>query len=226
MDLAKPRIDIGLAANDLEPMLAFWQGEVGAVFDHVLKVRRGQDQHRHDIAGSVLKINHSADPIPARAPSGYRELVIARASLAAPAPLTDPEGNRVTLVPPSHDGVTQIAVRLGVRDLEAHRRFYCAALGLPEERPSVFRAGESLVFLEARDDAPRDADIRGSGWRYITFQVFKVDAEHARVLAGGGREALAPVTLGATARISMVRDPDGNWIELSQRASITGSLEP
>jgi hypothetical protein len=24
----------------------------------------------------------------------------------------------------------------------------------------------------------------------------------------------------------MVRDPDGNWIELSQRASLTGSLEP
>jgi lactoylglutathione lyase len=23
----------------------------------------------------------------------------------------------------------------------------------------------------------------------------------------------------------MVRDPDGNWIELSQRASLTGSLE-
>ena len=46
------------------------------------------------------------------------------------------------------------------------------------------------------------------------------------VLAHGGREARAPVTLGTTARISMVRDPDGNWIELSQRASLTGSLEP
>ena len=43
--------------------------------------------------------------------------------------------------------------------------------------------------------------------------------------ARGGREALAPTTLGTTARISMVRDPDGNWIEISQRASITGSLE-
>ena len=37
---------------------------------------------------------------------------------------------------------------------------------------------------------------------------------------------MAPVTLGTTARISMVRDPDGNWIELSQRASIAGSLDP
>jgi lactoylglutathione lyase len=53
-----------------------------------------------------------------------------------------------------------------------------------------------------------------------------VDAEHAYALAHGAGEGRAPVTLGQTARISMIRDPDGNWIELSQRASITGSLEP
>lgn len=224
MQLAKPRIDIGLATNDLEPMLAFWQGEAGAPLDHVLPIRRGQDQHRHDVMGSVLKINHHATPLPANPPSGYRELVIAREGLAAPRSLTDPEGNRVSLVPPGHEGVTQIGVRIGVRDLDAHRRFYGEALGLSEERPGVFRAGESLILLEADPAAPVDAQMQGPGWRYITFQVFKVDDEHAQVLAKGGREALAPLTLGTTARISMVRDPDGNWIELSQRASIVGSL--
>jgi lactoylglutathione lyase len=226
MELAKPRIDIGLSTNDLAPMLTFWQGEAGIPFDHLLPIRHGQDQHRHDVNGSVLKINHHTEPLPANPPSGYRELVVARAGLAAPVPLADPEGNRVTLVPPGHDGVTQIGVRLTVRDLAAHRRFYGEALGLPEERLGVFRAGESLIFLGESADAPSDAEMRGPGWRYITFQVFKVDAEHARVLAAGGREALAPVTLGVTARISMVRDPDGNWIELSQRASIVGSLAP
>lgn len=59
MKLAKPKFDIGLATNNLEPMLAFWQGEAGAPFDHLLKVRRGMDQHRHDLMGSVLKINLS-----------------------------------------------------------------------------------------------------------------------------------------------------------------------
>lgn len=225
MDLAKPRIDIGLATNDLQPMLAFWQEQVAVPLDHVLPIRRGQDQHRHDVLGSVLKINHHTAPLPANPPSGYRELLIAREGLTAPKPMADPEGNRVCLVPPGHEGITQIGVRLGVRDVGAHRRFYSEALGLPEERPGVFRAGESLILLEADSDAPADAQMQGPGWRYITFQVFKVDAEHARVLAAGGREALAPVTLGTTARISMVRDPDGNWIELSQRASITGSLE-
>ena len=224
MQLAKPRLDIGLSTNDPAPMLAFWQGEAGAVFDHVLPIRRGHDQHRHDVLGSVLKINVHATPLPATPPSGYRELVIARGGLTTPRTLADPEGNRVSLVPPGHDGVTQVAVRLGVRDLAAHRRFYAEALGLPEERPGAFRAGESLILLAEDPDAPADAQMQGQGWRYITFQVFKVDDEHAAVLAKGGREALAPVTLGSTARISMVRDPDGNWIELSQRASIVGSL--
>jgi lactoylglutathione lyase len=225
MKLAKPRIDVGLSTNSIEPLLAFWQGEAGARFDHVLPIRRGHDQHRHDVLGSVLKLNHHQAPLPATPPSGYRELLIAREGLAAPQALADPEGNRVTLLPPGTDGVGQIGVRIAVRDLDAHRRFYGEALGLPEERPGAFRAGESLVLLEESADAPADAQMQGSGWRYITFQVFKVDEDHAAVLARGGREALAPVTLGATARISMVRDPDGNWIELSQRASIVGSLE-
>ena len=34
--------------DELEAMLAFWQGEAGVPLDHVLKIRRGHDQHRHD----------------------------------------------------------------------------------------------------------------------------------------------------------------------------------
>ncbi|HEY1750751.1 MAG TPA: VOC family protein [Caulobacteraceae bacterium] len=230
MDFAKPRIDFGLSTNNLEPMLRFWQGEVGLPFDHLLPIRRGQDQHRHDALGSVIKINHLADPLPEGPPTGYRELYVAREGLAEPRPLADPDGNRVTLVPPGWRGVGQIGVRLAVRDLEAHRRFYTEAFGLPEAPwpgGAAFRAGESLLIVEEAADAP-EPGVRpgGKGWGYITFQIFKVDREHAFVLAHGGREALAPLTLGQTARISMVADPDGNRIELSQRASIVGSLEP
>jgi len=226
MQLAKPRVDIGLSTNDLAPMLAFWQGEAGIAFDHLLPIRPGHGQHRHDANGSVLKINHHAEPLPDAPPSGYRELIVARDGVSEPRALRDPEGNRVRLVAPGWEGVTQAAIRIGCRDLDAHRRFYAGALGLAEERPGVFRAGETLIFLEADPDAPSDAGMRGKGWRYITFQVFKVDEEHARALARGAREAMAPLTLGQTARISMIRDPDGNWIELSQRASIVGALDP
>ena len=225
MELAKPRVDIGLSTNDLQPMLAFWQERAGIPFDHLLKIRRGQDQHRHDALGSVLKVNHHADPLPDSPATGYRELIVARPGLTAPQTLTDPDGNRVTLVPPGYEGVTQIGIRVAVRDLAAHRKFYTQGLGLTEETPGAFRAGETLLILEESPDAPADAGMSGKGWRYITFQVFKVDEEHARILEHGGRQAMPPTTLGTTARISMARDPDGNWIEISQRASLVGTLE-
>lgn len=229
MQLAKPRVDIGLNTNVLEPMLAFWQNEIGLSFDHVLPIGPGLRQHRHDLLGSVLKINHYREPLPEAPPAGYAELLIPQHGLRAAKELCDPEGNRVSLVRPGTLGVSQIGLRLRVRDLDAHRRFYRDALALDEEpvkEGAAFRAGQTLFLLAQSSEAPADATIEGRGYRYITFQVFKCDPEHAHVLAHGGREAMPPRTLGETARISMVRDPDGNWIELSQRASITGSLEP
>jgi catechol 2,3-dioxygenase-like lactoylglutathione lyase family enzyme len=227
MQLSKDRLDLGLCTNQLRPMLEFWQTKVGLPFDHVLPVRRGQKQYRHDAFGSVIKINHFEEPLPVEPPSGYRELIVARPDITCVQSLEDPDGNRISLVPPGHEGVGQTAVRIGVRDLNAHRRFYADALGLPEEQRlqgAAFRAGESLIILEERADASVDAGHHGAGFRYITFQVFKVDEVHARILNAGAREGLPPTTLGNVARISMVLDPDGNWIELSQRASIVGSL--
>jgi lactoylglutathione lyase len=228
MHLAKPRVDIGLNTNRLEPMLQFWQREIGVPFDHLLPIRKGQDQHRHDLLGSVLKINHFAQALPFAPRAGYREVLIARPDFDGITVTPDPEGTFVARVPPGTFGIDQIGIKLQVRDLEAHRRFYAGALRLeeaPHARGLAFRAGETVILLEESDDAPSDAQFQGPGFRYITFQVFKCDEEHAHILKHGGREALAPTTLGKTARISMVRDPDGNWIEISQRASITGSLE-
>src|SRR5579871_1258065 len=185
MNLAKPRVDIGLNTNNLEPMLAFWQGEAGVKFDHVLPIRKGMKQHRHDALGSVVKINHHVEPLPDTIPSGYVELLIAREGLAAPKSLRDPDGNRITLLPPRTFGIGQIGIRLKVRDLAVHRRFYADGLGLTEEPAasgSAFRAGETLLLLEQSPDAPADAVMDGKGWRYITFQVFKVDDEHRRIL--------------------------------------------
>jgi catechol 2,3-dioxygenase-like lactoylglutathione lyase family enzyme len=229
MRLAKPHVDIGFATNNAEPCLEFWQNRIGLPFDYMQPIKRGHKQFRYDLLGSILKINRMYEPIADRPPAGYRELLIARDGIVAAEALRDPEGNRVSLVPKGMCGIERIGIRLAVRDVEAHRRFYTQALGLVEGPPAgkaaTFLAGDTVLLVEQSADAPADADKEGRGWRYITLQVFEVDREHAHVLAHGGREALAPVTLGTTARISMVRDPDGNWIELSQRASITGSLE-
>ncbi|PKQ09264.1 MAG: VOC family protein [Alphaproteobacteria bacterium HGW-Alphaproteobacteria-12] len=228
MDLAKPRIDVGLFTTRLEPMLDFWQTEMGLAFDHMLPLGGGLRQHRHDLLGSVLKINHAKGALPAAPPSGYRELLIARDGLRETKRLTDPDGNRVALVPPGTDGIERIGIRLGVRDVNAHRRFYALTLGLPDvpaHGGDSFFCGDSVILVEKAADAHADAARDGPGLRYITIQVRDVDAEHARILARGGTEGEGPRTLGKVARISFIRDPDGNWIELSQRASLTGALD-
>jgi catechol 2,3-dioxygenase-like lactoylglutathione lyase family enzyme len=227
MQLTKNVIDVGLSTNDLEPMLRFWQEDVGLRFDHVLPVRRGQKQYRHDAQGSVIKLNHHAEPLPEAAPSGYRELIIAREGLQKPRRMVDPDGNRVQLVPPGCDGVTQIAVAVGVRSLSEHRRFYGDILGFPEQSWSAgptFRLGDSLIFLDEDRAATVNPIRQARGWRYITLQIADIDAVHDELRSKGVREGLAPITLGEVARISMILDPDGNWIELSRRASIVGSL--
>jgi len=227
MEFAKQQVDIGLFTNDLDRMLPFWQNEVGLRFDHVLSLRRGQKQYRHDAAGSVVKINHHIEPIPSAPPSGYRELIIARASVGTPCAMVDPDGNRMRLVPTGHDGITQLAVTMGVRSISEHRRFYGGTLGFTEQAWSggaAFRLGDSLLLLE-EDHAATVAPVRQAlGWRYITLQIVDIDTIHNDLRNKGVREGLAPVTLGNVARISMILDPDGNWIELSRRASIAGGL--
>ncbi|MDO9125761.1 MAG: VOC family protein, partial [Parvibaculum sp.] len=214
--------------TNLKPMLDFWQNEVGLPFDHLLPLGGGLQQHRHDLLGSVLKINHARNALPDASPSGYRELLIAREGLLGPKRLTDPDGNLVTLVPPGADGIERIGIRLGVRDAVAHRRFYAVALGLPdvpERGGDSFICGDSVILFDETPDASGDAVFEGPGFRYITIQIRNVDEEHAAILARGGTEGRAPRTLGKVARISFVRDPDGNWIEMSQRASLVGALE-
>jgi len=227
MQLAKRVIDVGLSTNDQEPMLRFWRQDVAIRFDHVLPVRRGQKQYRHHEQGSVIKLNHHAEPLPEAAPSGYRELIIAREGLQKPRRMVDPDGNRVQLVPPGYDGVTQIAVAMGVRSLSEHCRFYGDILGFSEQSwwgGPAFRLGDSLILLEEDRAATVDPVRQARSWRYITLQIADIDAVHDELRSKGVREGLAPITLGDVARISMILDPDGNWIELSRRASIVGSL--
>jgi lactoylglutathione lyase len=165
--------------------------------------------------------------------AGYRRLTIAREGLTAPQEFTDPDGNRVRLVPAGHDGIEQLELELAVRSLAATAAFYKTALelddlgrvGSGERARQRFRCGASLIALHEDPAATLDPPMRAPGYRYTTFQVFDVVGEHRGILARGGREGSPPVRLGEVAYISFVRDPDGNWIEISQRKSLTGSLD-
>ena len=65
MHLAKQHLDVGLFSNQRDEQLAFWQQTVGLPYDHMGKVGGGVQQHRHHMNGSILKMNHSRDPLPA-----------------------------------------------------------------------------------------------------------------------------------------------------------------
>lgn len=224
MKLAKDCIDVGVQTNQPEAMLRFWQQEAGLPYEELLKVGGGTHQHRHSLNGSVFKLNSVRDPLPAGSLSGYRQLYVARPDLSEPVALTDPDGNKVTLVPQGYKGIDRIGIGMEVSSLAAFRDFYRDILQIEQIEDDVFRWATTLFFLTENASLEPAGDMRGIGYRYITVQVWKVDDEHQAFLARGGTEGRPPVTLGTTARISFIKDPDGNWIEVSQRASLTGDL--
>jgi len=229
MKLAKQHLDVGLFSTRRDEQLAFWQQTVGLPYDHMGKVGGGVQQHRHHMNGSILKMNHSRDPLPDVAPSGIVGLEIARAGLAASQALADPDGNKVALVPKGMNGVEGIAILLRVNDPAQHDRFWTHAMQFERAGDGRYRCGDSLVVVAERGTVehrgPQESGSwRGPGYRYMTVQIWDCLAEYEGILARGGASGGAPRVLGDTVRYAFVCDPDGNHIEISQRATLTGSL--
>ena len=236
MDLAKQCIDVGLFTNRLDEMKAFHGDRLRLAFEEMLPLGGGMQQHRFGLLGSVLKINTSRGPVPERIAGGYRRLTIADSRTPMPFELNDPDGNSVELVPSGQREIRQIEIQVGVTSEDDFAKFYGEVLGGERIGDRRYRIGETILSF-VRDPAARRADkssalpameviasMRAVGFRYFTIQVKNCDVEHKRFLSMGVWEGAAPVTLGKVARISFIRDPDGNWIEISQRASLTGAL--
>ncbi|HIG62654.1 MAG TPA: VOC family protein [Gammaproteobacteria bacterium] len=224
MELAKPYIDVGIQTNQRDAMLDFWGRQVGLPYEELLKVGGGNHQHRHSLNGSVFKLNHLRDELPSQTMSGYNGLLIASDDIEEPVTLYDPDRNRVTLIPEGEFGVDHIGIELEVSSIAAFQHFYRRVLRIEEVAENCFKWGTTLLFLEENPGHQPCLEMRGVGFRYITVQVWDVDEEYRGFIDRGGSQGSPPRTLGTTARISFVRDPDGNWIEISQRASLTGDL--
>ncbi|MBI4693651.1 MAG: VOC family protein [Gammaproteobacteria bacterium] len=223
MRLAKPRLDIGLFTNHIAPQKAFWGGTVGLRFDHELTLREGWVQHRYDAHGSVMKVNHYVEPLAPLPATGYLEAVVASEGAAERA-LADPDGNRVRVVPPGTRGVTRLGIVVGTPDPARLMRFYCEAMEFERVAERVARCGDTLLFVEDGTGGSETETFIGPGWRYLTVQIFDADESCAAIVARGGRLAQAPVNFRDVARYGFVKDPDGNWIEISARTSLTGIL--
>lgn len=236
MKLAKRFVDVGLFTNRLDEMRAFYGERIRLPYEEMLPVGGGVRQYRYGLLGSVLKINHSRDPLPPRMAGGYRMLSISDPRTPMPLPMQDPDGNDLELVPTGQRAVNQIEIHIGVTDEDAFEHFYADALNAEKIGAGRFKLGETIVSFRRDPAAMRArkspsasatdvmASMRAVGMRYITVQVRDCDGEHRRFMSMGVWEGAAPVSLGAVARISFIRDPDGNFIEISQRASLTGPI--
>lgn len=223
MDLAKPCLDVGLRTDDADAALAFWTGPVGLEVEGRLPTGGGNLQHRLALHGSVLKVNVGREPAGrGDLPTGYAGLTVLSDCVNDEERFTDPDGLPV-VVRPAAPGQAGIEIVVRVADPDAQARFYQQvfdAVSLPD---GLWAIGASILRIDG--GGPVEAGpMNAVGFRYLTVQVFDVDAEHAAAVEAGATEAMAPTTLGDVARISFVRDPHGNWIELSQRASLTGPL--
>ncbi|SDR91445.1 hypothetical protein SAMN05216421_0561 [Halopseudomonas xinjiangensis] len=223
MSFAKAYFDIGVFTNQREAQQQFWAERAGLPFDHTQKLGGGVLQHRYRADEAVLKLNDARDPLAEVGPGPIREILVASATVTAPLELSDADGNRVTLVPPGHENIHGLAARLIVSDPKRSLAFYRDAIGMTAVAQDRLHCGRGQLRLEAGDtgDAP-EQPLAARGIRYLTFQVFDCDQAFASAVAAGATVAREPATLGSTARIAFVRDPDGTWIELSQRASVTG----
>jgi catechol 2,3-dioxygenase-like lactoylglutathione lyase family enzyme len=226
--LAKPCLDVCISTNRVDGILPFWRDTIGLLPEDVLTIRDGLVQYRLAVARSIVKINSYSRPFEPVASSGYRELLIVRQGLNAPLALQDAEGNQVTLLPTDLFGVKQIAIRMSVRDLGVSTDFYTHSLGLsvvPDTHDVRVVIGESLLLLREDRTINVESAVVGPGFRFVTLQVFDVNNAYKHIVECGGRPGQPPRAVGTIAKYALVQDPDGNWIELSQRASLAGSLE-
>jgi len=225
MELAKPHLDVGTMVADWDAAQRFWAETVGLAYQKFERIGGGVRQHRFGVHGSVIKVNHARNPLPQH-PTIHRRLRLAHAGCTAPTLLLDPEGVEVELVPPGHEGVVGIEiVNASARPAEAER-FWVNGLGAVAVDAGRYRIGDTLIRIAHEPGLVAPTIRTAAGFRYLTVQVHDVDAEYARLVGQGFTGDLAPMNLGTTARISMIRDPDGGYVEVSQRAEVTGRPIP
>ncbi len=219
--LAKPALDVGFYSNDLEACRSFWSGDVGLAYQELLKVGDGVHQHRYGMHGGVLKQNVAKEPLP-RSDSGLVLLRIA-ADVDAPRSLVHPDGVEVEVVPMGHDGIRATEITLAVSSIDQTAMALLSAMAA-ERAGGRLQIGETLIALDHQPNRTPTTESRAAGFTYLTVQVFDVEEQHTRFLRKGFTEGRPPTRFGDIAYISFVRLPDGDWLELSQRANLTGPL--
>lgn len=136
--------------------------------------------------------------------------------------------------PPMALDVTKDSIDLGivVRDIDAMLVFYRDTLGLPltADMPMpgahMWRigCGTTVIKLVKLNNIPADGNPPGgiggaTGLRYFTISVSNLAEATAACEAAGYAVVRKPVEIRPGVTISIVADPEGNWVEFLQMAS-------
>ena len=126
--------------------------------------------------------------------------------------------------------ITKGSIDLGLitKDADALVKFYRDTLGLEPEGEMQMPGGGHMTRLkcgtttlkivvngkEPKAEAP-PGGIRGAtGFRYFTISVSNLVAVTEECQAAGYKVPVPPTEIRPGVSISMIEDPDGNWVEL------------
>ena len=216
MKLAKPHLDVGIFTNDLDRCWRSGSTTWAAVRgDAATRRRRTPASPRHERLGA--KLNHARDPLPdATAGRLSRTGDRARGHYDGSERAHRSRRQPRDAAPPGTTGYAAsasdlpCATRRPSIDSTATRCSSSMRRRLPTA--AATRSSRSQRTIRSTDGAaagPRLSLHHGPG----VGRRRRARGHHR----ARRRRGPAARTLGATARVSFVRDPDGNWIEISQR---------
>jgi catechol 2,3-dioxygenase-like lactoylglutathione lyase family enzyme len=222
--LARPGLDFGLPTDHERARRKFYEA-LGLSYLQTDHIMDGQDEVYYTLHGSWLKIVTS-DKLMSEGVSGYQQLLIADPSVDHVTGLFDPDGLKVSLVPPGHLGIEEVGVVTKVNDVEAQVRFLLDGL---EADPvgAGFRVGNTVFFIDKAESLLQPGPMFARGFTMVTLIVRDIFRAHASLIDAGGAHGLRvcedPMVPGRCL-YSFVQDPNGNWIELVQFSELSGPL--
>lgn len=229
VDPAHPGIEgVAIYSNNFPAMGRFYAQELGAVAAGDNPAGPNLHMYRFNLFSTQLRIRDCSVPLPARTPGGFTALTVAHPGVGAPRTTADPDGNVIHLVPPGHNGVTEVEFEVTASRRAPFDHFLGDQLGLTRLPDGRYQAGRTLISLRIDSgiqpvdrpfftdpEALRTEMVR-NGYRCVTFGVRDCQAEHRRLVANGVK-MLRGINRSATLETLMYADPDGNFWETLQR---------
>ncbi|XOV86420.1 MAG: VOC family protein [Pseudomonadota bacterium] len=126
--------------------------------------------------------------------------------------------------------ITKDSIDLGIITLDAEPmlKFYRDTLGLTPDgemdmggggKMTRLKCGSSVIKIVVHGRPPKAEAHPGglngaTGYRYWTISVSNIDEATAACSEAGYKVAVPVTEIRPGIRISMIEDPDGNWVEL------------